>query len=226
MRLVFFAAANAQGYHCFCNWDMHECLPEESWHFYRSGGKEYPSSSGLSVKWVSEIAIYSQISPPAEEAAGQALPEAAPVQGAGSGEGRFTTDPGVPAPEERRNGEGSSPPETEVGTGGPREELATVGISVEHMQVAPPREVVRLINSGTAELEVYLAADEREKGPPGEDSPLIYVNGGPYDPSRAIGRVPPAGALTVAIELKGPYPENMAEEVCFLFWARPLLDFQ
>lgn len=34
---------------------MHECLPEKCQHFY---GDLYPSTNGLSVKWVDEIRIY------------------------------------------------------------------------------------------------------------------------------------------------------------------------
>lgn len=50
MRLVFFADD-----HVFGDWDMHECLPEKCQHFYEL----YPSTNGLSVKWVDEIRIYS-----------------------------------------------------------------------------------------------------------------------------------------------------------------------
>ncbi|MDD2777351.1 MAG: hypothetical protein PHS47_03000 [Methanocellales archaeon] len=58
MRLVFFAddSVNPEHKHVFGNWDMHECLPEQSQHFY---GDLYPSTSGLTVKWVDEIRIYS-----------------------------------------------------------------------------------------------------------------------------------------------------------------------
>lgn len=50
MRLVFFADD-----HVFGNRDMRECLPEMSQHFYEL----YPSTNGLSMKWVDEIRIYS-----------------------------------------------------------------------------------------------------------------------------------------------------------------------
>jgi len=50
MRLVFFADDNVFG-----NWDMHECLPEKSQHFF---GNLSPSTNGLSVRWVDEIGIY------------------------------------------------------------------------------------------------------------------------------------------------------------------------
>jgi hypothetical protein len=57
MQLVFMAeTTNADGKYVFGNWDMHECLPEEAQHFY---GELYPSTNGLSVKWVSEIQVYS-----------------------------------------------------------------------------------------------------------------------------------------------------------------------
>ncbi|MDD2666883.1 MAG: Ig-like domain-containing protein [Methanocellales archaeon] len=67
MRLIFFAdnSTNPWGYHVFGNWDMHECMDEEYWHYYDGclGFDGYPSSSGLSVKWVSDIIIYSNESP-------------------------------------------------------------------------------------------------------------------------------------------------------------------
>ena len=57
MRLIFFADAstNPYGYHVFGNWDMHEHLDEKYWHYYQT----WPATSGLSVKCVSEIAVYS-----------------------------------------------------------------------------------------------------------------------------------------------------------------------
>jgi hypothetical protein len=56
MQLVFMAKTTSpDGKYVFGNWDMHECLPDEAQHFY---GELYPSTNGLSVKWISEIAIY------------------------------------------------------------------------------------------------------------------------------------------------------------------------
>jgi hypothetical protein len=57
MRLVFFAdnSINPEGKHVFGNWDMHECLPEQCYHFYEL----YPSTNGFSVKWVDELRVYS-----------------------------------------------------------------------------------------------------------------------------------------------------------------------
>ncbi|NQE54707.1 hypothetical protein C5S29_14045 [ANME-1 cluster archaeon GoMg3.2] len=58
MRISFFAdnSTNPWGWHVFGNWDMHECFAPKYWHNY-SG--IWPSSSGLSVKHVSELLIYS-----------------------------------------------------------------------------------------------------------------------------------------------------------------------
>jgi hypothetical protein len=62
MRLVFFVeTTNAAGKHIFGNWDMHETLAESRWHYYYDGTM-WPSSSGLSVKWVSDIEIYTSVS--------------------------------------------------------------------------------------------------------------------------------------------------------------------
>jgi hypothetical protein len=63
MRLVFFAeTTNPDGKYVFGAWDMHETLAEEYWHYYYDGTL-WPSSSGLSVKWVSDIIIYSSEEP-------------------------------------------------------------------------------------------------------------------------------------------------------------------
>jgi hypothetical protein len=64
MRLIFFAETlNPDGKHVFGTWDMHETLAEEYWHYYYDGTTLWPSSSGLSVKWVSAIIIYSSEEP-------------------------------------------------------------------------------------------------------------------------------------------------------------------
>ena len=55
-QIVFFADDNVFG-----NWDMHESLAQEYRYNYSS---DYPSANGLSVKWISEIAIYSTVDPP------------------------------------------------------------------------------------------------------------------------------------------------------------------
>lgn len=57
MRLIFFAdnSTNPWGWHVFGDNDMKDTLPENEWHLY--GGK-WPSTSGLSVKMVSDLEIY------------------------------------------------------------------------------------------------------------------------------------------------------------------------
>ena len=59
MRLVFFADD-----HVFGHWDMHECIAPEYWYNYTDRDGGHPSSGGLSVKNVDEIAIYSMMDPP------------------------------------------------------------------------------------------------------------------------------------------------------------------
>jgi DMSO/TMAO reductase YedYZ molybdopterin-dependent catalytic subunit len=58
MQIVFFAdnSTNPEHKHVFGNWDMHECLAEKYWHNFSA---VYPSTNGLSVKYIDEIAIYS-----------------------------------------------------------------------------------------------------------------------------------------------------------------------
>ena len=51
MQLAFFADD-----HIFGNWDMHECVAPEYRYNYSD---DYPSSNGLSVRYISDIAIYS-----------------------------------------------------------------------------------------------------------------------------------------------------------------------
>ena len=62
MRLVFFAdtSTNPNGTHAFGVWDMHECFDPEYWYFYNG---EYPTTTGLSVQWISDIIIYSEEEP-------------------------------------------------------------------------------------------------------------------------------------------------------------------
>lgn len=60
MRLVFFAdtSTNPWGIHAFGNWDWHESSDEQFWYFYRQGDQKYPTTTGLSVQYVSDILIY------------------------------------------------------------------------------------------------------------------------------------------------------------------------
>lgn len=77
MRSVFMArTANAEGKFVFGNWDMHECLPEEAQHFY---GELYPSTNGLSGKWIDEILVYSGEAPPDSTPAANPTPAATPT---------------------------------------------------------------------------------------------------------------------------------------------------
>ncbi|MEN6343284.1 MAG: argininosuccinate synthase [Methanospirillum sp.] len=57
MRLVFFAdtSTNPDGLHVFGNEDMRVALPENAQYFYND---LLPSTSGISVKWVSEVRVY------------------------------------------------------------------------------------------------------------------------------------------------------------------------
>ena len=64
MQIVFMAKTTSpDGKYVFGNWDMHECLPEMSVHFYSDGSQLYPSTNGLSLKWCDQIAIYPQDAP-------------------------------------------------------------------------------------------------------------------------------------------------------------------
>jgi hypothetical protein len=61
MQLVFLAqTTNTAGQYAFGNQDMHDCLPQNRWYYYDS---EWPSTNGLSVKWISQVNIYSNAAP-------------------------------------------------------------------------------------------------------------------------------------------------------------------
>ena len=86
MRLVWFADAgvNPWGIHAFGNYDWHESADSKYWYYYMDGSEKYPTTTGLSVKSVSEIQIYSSTSsvPSSSGGGGGGLPlfgAAAPV---------------------------------------------------------------------------------------------------------------------------------------------------
>jgi hypothetical protein len=61
MRLIFFAdnSTNSWGIHAFGNYDWHESAAPEYWYYYRQGDEKYPTTTGLSVQYVSDVLIYS-----------------------------------------------------------------------------------------------------------------------------------------------------------------------
>ncbi|MBT8508589.1 hypothetical protein AZH53_09245 [Methanomicrobiaceae archaeon CYW5] len=84
MRLVFFAdtSTNPDGWHVFGITDMKETLPEEYWHWYwGSPTDKYPTTTGLSVQYLSRIEIY-----PGSSGVG-------PVSGGGGSDDSFTWKP-------------------------------------------------------------------------------------------------------------------------------------
>ncbi len=63
MKLVFFAdtSVNPWGAHVFGNFDWHESADQQYWYYYQSGDQKYPTTTGLSAKYVSDILIYSSL---------------------------------------------------------------------------------------------------------------------------------------------------------------------
>jgi hypothetical protein len=59
MRIIFFAdtSTNPWGIHAFGNQDWHDSADERYWYFYRQGDEQYPTTTGLTVKYVSRITI-------------------------------------------------------------------------------------------------------------------------------------------------------------------------
>ena len=72
MRLVWLAddSTNPWGVHAFGNWDWHEAADPAYWYYYVSGSENYPTTTGLSVQFVSEITIYSDDPVPVAPIAG------------------------------------------------------------------------------------------------------------------------------------------------------------
>ena len=65
MKLIFFAdtSVNPSGQHVFGNFDWHESADPQYWYYYQSGEQKYPTTTGLSAKYVSDILIYSSLPP-------------------------------------------------------------------------------------------------------------------------------------------------------------------
>ncbi|MBT8508661.1 hypothetical protein AZH53_09615 [Methanomicrobiaceae archaeon CYW5] len=62
MRMVWFAdnSTNPWGVHAFGNWDWHEAADEQYWYYYYGGPTElYPTTTGLSGKYINRIQIFS-----------------------------------------------------------------------------------------------------------------------------------------------------------------------
>ena len=66
MRLVWFAddsvntlGPGGTGIHAFGNWDWHEAAASKYWYYYVQGVENYPTTTGLSAKYVNRIYIYS-----------------------------------------------------------------------------------------------------------------------------------------------------------------------
>jgi PKD repeat protein len=65
MKLVFFAdtSGNPWGIHALGNYDWHESADSQYWYYYYQGaGNKFPTTTGLSVKYISEISIISKTS--------------------------------------------------------------------------------------------------------------------------------------------------------------------
>jgi hypothetical protein len=64
IQLNFMAGTtNTAGQHVFGHTDMQTCLQESNWHWYSSGGVNYPSTNGLYIKWINRINIYTAETP-------------------------------------------------------------------------------------------------------------------------------------------------------------------
>jgi len=83
MKLVFFADTSVNPWveHVFGNFDWHESSDAEYWYYYQQGDEKYPTTTGLSVKYVSDILIYSTQSPGSGSSGGGGIGKSRPVTG-------------------------------------------------------------------------------------------------------------------------------------------------
>jgi Protein of unknown function (DUF3344)/PEGA domain len=63
LRLLFFAddSVNPWKIHAMGNYDWHESADQQFWYYYQNGNEKYPTTTGLSVKYVSDLLIYSSL---------------------------------------------------------------------------------------------------------------------------------------------------------------------
>jgi hypothetical protein len=83
MRLIFFAdnSTNPWGIHAFGNNDWHQSAAPEYWYYYRQGDEKYPTTTGLSVQYVSDVLIYSRSTARGEPARpAMSIPVSAPTR--------------------------------------------------------------------------------------------------------------------------------------------------
>ena len=84
MRLMWFTdtSTNPGGLHAFGVWDWHEAADSKYWYYYTSGGEKYPTTTGLSGRYISDILIYPGNTPQREPALSATTPSvAASTQG-------------------------------------------------------------------------------------------------------------------------------------------------
>jgi hypothetical protein len=61
MQLIFLTEiTNTAGQHVFGHDDMRTYLPEDNWHYFYDGSTQYPSSNGISIKYISKVNIYTE----------------------------------------------------------------------------------------------------------------------------------------------------------------------
>jgi PKD repeat protein len=86
IKLVFFAdtSTNPWGIHAFGNNDWHESADSKYWYYYYQGSNKYPTTTGLAVKYISELIIYSttpasEVQPPTAAFSANPLSGTAPL---------------------------------------------------------------------------------------------------------------------------------------------------
>jgi hypothetical protein len=202
MRLVFFAddSTNPWGWHVFGDWDMHETLAESRWHYYYDG-KYWPSSSGLSVKWVNHIEIYSS-----------STPTPAP-----------TSAPGLTPTPDGERASGSLAATANV-------TLSSIGIaldreSIDFGDVEPGQnsavKTVDVTNTGSRNINVTVEVAGEDATAQSFYEQSLYVNDDRYGVDDVIASILTGDSQSVDTQLKVPAEWNGTGEqrATIIFWA-------
>jgi hypothetical protein len=193
MRLVFFAETlNPEGKHVFGNWDMHETLAENRWYYYYDG-TYWPSSGGLSVKWVSDIEIYSS----------------GTVEN-GISENMTTSDSLIATANVILDSVGIALNVDSIDFG-----------DIRPGESSPVKTVI-ITNTGNMHVDVTLEVQGTNSIAQGFYEQSLYIDGSIYNPETIISSIDAANSDDVDTQLHVPSDWYIAEghqQATFIFWA-------
>ncbi len=225
MRIVFFAdtSTNPWGWHVFGDWDMHETLAESRWHYYYDG-KFWPSSSGLSVKWVDHIEIHSTAPVPTltPTPVPTSAPTSAPTPALTSTPTSAPTPKLTPAPAgERASSSLAVRANVTLSSIG----IALDGGSIDFGDIEPGQNsavnTVNVTNSGSRNINVTVEVAGEDATAQSFYEQSLYVNNDRYGVDDVIASILTGGSQKVDTQLKVPAQWNGTGEqsATIIFWA-------